>query len=633
MKEGVTTPRSSKQKGIGIRTVFFILLIATSASGVSPNPGKQFGLGYQVYIEPWKFRKQHQLRIDSHFGAVRLDRSPKVKAASILAEDDKAVIKVPSHWKLRCSESTAKLAADPGGKKRSEEKRSALDKTLRSCEKRDKKVHRDESHFEPWENRRQFHRDESHFAACLREKKEVKQAHRDESHFETCLREERKEKVHRDESHFEPNQQEKEEKLAHRDESHFESAVEEKEEKIGEEKFVDKMYEKFRSLAWTTKAILCRAKEAMAEELQAIGAALNQLVRGQSSSQWSKHLKAPDVFKPKTREEELTSWADWKFGFENYVRSLDPSIADRMKQIEGHIHGDYEYNKLEGDDKEGTTCLYSVMVSYMRERPLKLVRNVEDQNGHKAWQLLLKEMQPSTRARGLALLTQLSRVTFSESKSVTEQLAAYETLVREYERVSGGEYPEDSKVAAVLMATPPAMRTQLQMIIGEHTTYEELKDRIHHYESVTAKWTSDNVLTMPGKASDESSPMDVDYIQNKGKGKGKKGKEKGKGKGKDYKGKGKSTWSSSSTGKGKGYGYSYEKGKSSKGKSDKGKGDGKGKSKEGCFTCGKPGHKARDCWRRVQQVESTAGGSAASTVTTQPASTVNQSELKNPTST
>ena len=78
--------------------------------------------------------------------------------------------------------------------------------------------------------------------------------------------------------------------------------------------------------------------------------------------------------------------------------------------------------------------------------------------------------------------------------------------------------------------------------------------------------------------------MDVDRVQDV-KGKGKKGKrDHQKGKGKDTKGKAK-------------------KGKEQlKGKEGGRKGQGKGKDQKGngvatCYTCGNPGHLARDCWR------------------------------------
>ena len=55
----------------------------------------------------------------------------------------------------------------------------------------------------------------------------------------------------------------------------------------------------------------------------------------------------------------------------------------------------------------------------------------------KGWKLLACDMEPTTRQKGLALVTQLSKVEFWSSKTITEQIPAYESLVQECERISG----------------------------------------------------------------------------------------------------------------------------------------------------------------------------------------------------
>ena len=193
------------------------------------------------------------------------------------------------------------------------------------------------------------------------------------------------------------------------------------------------------------------------------------------------------------------------------------------------MDGDYTYDDMLDETKGRAVRLFSLLTSYLRQRPLKLIWYVKKENGFEAWQILLKEMQPATRARPLALLSQVSKVQFADGKTISEQLPQFESIVNEYERISNQKYSEDAKVAAILLACPAQIRQHLHLWLTETTTYEQLKERIIQLEAVTTKWDSANSLMLPTRAtSDEATPMEVDYVgksYNKGK---KGGKDKGK---------------------------------------------------------------------------------------------------------
>ena len=269
------------------------------------------------------------------------------------------------------------------------------------------------------------------------------------------------------------------------------------------------------------------------------------------------------------------------------------------------------------DAKASSIRLCSLLISYLRNRPLKLIRRMKQENGcgYEAWQRLLREMRPVTRARSLALLTQLSRVQFAEGKSISEQLPLYESIVNEYERISGHDYADDAKVASILQAVPAHLRAHLQLWITDSTTYEQLKNKVMELEALATRWDSSNSLSLPTRLGmDDAVPMEVDYIRgDKGKKGGKsKSKDKGKSKGKE-KGKGKSEGKSSWKGGDKG---KKPVGERRIGKERKEPREGKaGKVAGACHNCGKVGHYAKDCWssKRVAPVEETSGGAASST--------------------
>ena len=108
--------------------------------------------------------------------------------------------------------------------------------------------------------------------------------------------------------------------------------------------------------------------------------------------------------------------------------------------------------------KRRSEKLCSLLPSLMKNRPLRLVRGVESQNGYEAWRIIMKDMQPPTRQCALALVQAWNKVKFDTSKSISEQLPQLELLVKEYERTSNTTYPDDLKVASILAALPQTSR-------------------------------------------------------------------------------------------------------------------------------------------------------------------------------
>ena len=123
-------------------------------------------------------------------------------------------------------------------------------------------------------------------------------------------------------------------------------------------------------------------------EPRQVATALEGLALKKSSQGWARHLKEPDVFKPDGRDAGLKLW-----GVLNYVKGLDPSMAA------GNVDANYNFEDMTDETKAKAVRLYSLLTSYLRQRPLKLIRHVKSENGFEAWQTLLKEMQPATRAR------------------------------------------------------------------------------------------------------------------------------------------------------------------------------------------------------------------------------------------
>ena len=188
------------------------------------------------------------------------------------------------------------------------------------------------------------------------------------------------------------------------------------------------------------------------------------------------------------------------------------------------------------------------------------------------------------------------------------------------------------KFAVLMRCVTGQLKTWLQLNVAETHDYSRLREAIIQYDSATLKWNNSMMLGQEVN-KDGPVPMEIDRVMEKGRG-GKAGKGKGK---ENVKGKGKGEQKGGKQGgKGKGQRKGQDHGVGSKsqqkGSWKQGGSKGSGKSPQAvreCFVCGKPGHLARDCWRKVRQVVD-SHGSPSDTATTLTTSSCQATTTKQP---
>ena len=300
-------------------------------------------------------------------------------------------------------------------------------------------------------------------------------------------------------------------------------------------------------------------------------------------------------------EEELNGWPEWSFLFRAFVEFSVPQYNVDLNRIEADLNAVLEFSDYSTPVQERAQRLYTILSSYVKGRPLRIIRTVPDKDGFQAWQLLCKEYQPTTRARSLAMAQAIMGYPQFERGRHLDGLLGLERLIEDFEKISKTPYPDELKISNVLRCLPNHLRQHLQLNLQDTTTYSQLRAGILSYEQTVAAWTPNRVLQQiqgtNSQTEPTAGPMDIDRIQDqinrlqqlkgsyKGKGKGKgeqKGKNKGKGKGDN---------------KGKGKGDQKGKGKGSSSKGGKGKHD-QPRKVGPCYVCGKQGHIAADCWSK-----------------------------------
>ena len=308
-------------------------------------------------------------------------------------------------------------------------------------------------------------------------------------------------------------------------------------------------------------------------------------------------VNRPELFNPKTFEEEQSRWDDWKHVLLNYACTQDPGFNDELGQVDRDRTDNYDIELMGEQTARRCRFFYGLLCSYIRGRFFKMIRVHErSRNGYLAWRDLLVELEPRERGRGLALLVGLvSEANWpAEQPEFLDQVRDWDRLARQYEEATSKPVPDDLKVAVVLRHAPGEVGTQLRMAANADMTYAALLLKLKEHYVSTRPWSvrvaldpkhgshGDTHRAYTNAPSATPMAMDVDQVTSAVVaalyGKGKQGKGKGGGKG-GKSGKG-----------GKGDGKSKGKGKGGAGA---GKG-GKSGPQGGCYACG-GAHYQRDC--------------------------------------
>ena len=309
---------------------------------------------------------------------------------------------------------------------------------------------------------------------------------------------------------------------------------------------------------------------------------------------WSKLLTKPGTFDHKSQEDEIKNFKDWSWQLVQYVSAIDSEFTKDLDDLANNPNTPLDLSTASTSTRERSTKLYGLLAGLLRGRALQTLKSVANADGYEAWRQLLLTLRPTSKNRGLALMSAIMGWPgFQMNQAVQPQLLKLEDAFEEARRASV-TIQDEMKIAVLLRCLSGQLRTHVSLQLSEGMSYGELRECLLKWDRAQQRWGH---LV----ANTDAAPMEIDRVEWKGgkKGDGKKsgGKDGGKGKkgGKD--------------GKGKSYGKKGEqKGKYGGKKGDgKGKGtwDNKGKGKESrdCWKCGKTRHLAKDCLRQVQEVQ------------------------------
>ena len=134
--------------------------------------------------------------------------------------------------------------------------------------------------------------------------------------------------------------------------------------------------------------------EAFLQEMRGFASATTQAVSKLSEKKPeaidARTLQKPEVWKPKDHDEEMSGWPEWSFLFKTFMGMLDADYEQDLDLVENDLKKEMKLEDYEEKTRTRARRLYSYLVSYVKERPLRIVRAVTTSDGYKAWQHLCR---------------------------------------------------------------------------------------------------------------------------------------------------------------------------------------------------------------------------------------------------
>lgn len=120
-------------------------------------------------------------------------------------------------------------------------------------------------------------------------------------------------------------------------------------------------------------------------------------------------IQCPKEFGHANSADDQAAWSDFSFTFRQWLFFADPAYENDFKHLEEHpsLAVAYVDNPLGAASKERSRKLYSILAGILKQRPLKVLRQVDDANGLEVFRQLSALYAPRTKGRSLALLNAL----------------------------------------------------------------------------------------------------------------------------------------------------------------------------------------------------------------------------------
>ena len=119
-----------------------------------------------------------------------------------------------------------------------------------------------------------------------------------------------------------------------------------------------------------------------------------------------------------TGKKRKSGWTEFRSRMRVWLGAVDNTMIRIKDIVERDLKEDkmVKIDDMSAEAKEASRTLYSVLCSYTKGRPYRVVKHVAEENGMEAYRMLLKEYQPTNRARSLELFHNILNYRFAQKQ-------------------------------------------------------------------------------------------------------------------------------------------------------------------------------------------------------------------------